>query len=413
MALATQTESGWKLVSRTSGYSPGQIKLPSVVTSSKPVLITHPSTDHITMVAGLATAQGSAPVVAVFDYPLDQTLNTWAVLRPMLLVLMGALAIALAASILIARGVSRPLELLASAARRIAKGDYAPIPQLGRGDEIADLATALNGMSRSVAERETALKDAIFSLETARSEAVKANEAKSQFLSNMSHELRTPLNAIVGFSEMISREALGPVGIRRYAEYARDIHESGTHLSAQFEQMLGIADAESGRLTLARKRFAASQPVYAALRNLAAMAEQAGVTLRIKSDFGSLPNIEGDEAKLQMSFANLIHNAIKFSRPASVVTISGARAGRMVKFTIVDSGGGIAPEDLPVVSRPFYRGRRAFDAMHQGAGLGLPFAKSIIELHGGKLEIESELGRGTAVTISLPCAIETALVGVL
>ena len=413
MALATRAGSGWTLVSRTSGYSPGRINLPSEVTSPEPVLVSAPNAGHVTIVAGLATAPGSSPVLAVFDYPLDQTLNTWAVLRPMLLVLMGALAIALAASVLIARGVSRPLELLALAARRIAKGDYAPIPQLGRGDEIADLATALDGMSRSVAERETALKDAIVSLETARSEAVKANEAKSQFLSNMSHELRTPLNAIVGFSEMISHEALGPLGIPRYAEYARDIHESGLHLSQQFEQMLGLAEAESGRLTLARKRFAPGQPVYAALKHLSAMAEQAGVVLRVKGDFASLPKVEGDEAKLQMSFANTIHNAIKFSPAGSIVTLAGARAGRMLKFIIADTGAGISPEDLPFVTRPFHRGRRAFDAMHQGAGLGLPFAKSIIELHGGKFEIESELGKGTTVTISLPCAVETTLVGAL
>jgi signal transduction histidine kinase len=84
-----------------------------------------------------------------------------------------------------------------------------------------------------------------------------------------------------------------------------------------------------------------------------------------------------------------------------------------VKFTIADTGAGIASEDLPFVTRPFHRGRRAFDAMHQGAGLGLPFAKSIVELHGGKLEIESEPGRGTIVTVSLPCAVESALVDAL
>ena len=411
VALATQSKSGWTLVARTSGYPTGKMNLPSEVSSSTPVLASAPNTGHLTMIARLTTAPSSPPVLAVFDYPLDQTLNTWAVLRPMLLVLMGALGLALAASVLIARGVSRPLELLASAARRTAKGDYAPIPQLGRTDEIADLAIALDGMTRDVAERETALKDAIASLETATIEAVKANEAKSQFLSNMSHELRTPLNAIVGFAEMIGGESLGPVGIPKYAEYARDIHESGVHLSAQFEQMLGLAQAESGELKLARRHFAPGQLVQAVVKNLSGMAEQAGVALDIQGDFASLPDIEGDEAKLRMSFANLLHNAIKFSPPGGIVTIAGARTGRMFKFIVADSGAGISPEDLPLVTRPFHRGRRAYDARQQGAGLGLPFAKSIVELHGGRLEIESEPGRGTTVSVSLPGAQVTGLVG--
>jgi signal transduction histidine kinase len=411
MALATQSPTGWTLVARTSGYEPGQIKLPPAANSSTPVLVSAPATAHLTMVARLTTAPSSPPVLAVFDYPLDQTLDTWAVLRPMLLVLMGALVLALAASIMIARGVSRPLELLAAAARRTAKGDYAPIPRLGRSDEVADLAIALDGMTRSVAERETALKDAILSLETARNEAVRANEAKSQFLSNMSHELRTPLNAIVGFSEMISGEALGPVGIAKYAEYARDIHDSGVHLSVRFEQMLALAQAESGRLILARKRFAPGQLIRTVVKDLSVMAQETGVAMEIWGDLTSLPNIEGDEAKLQMSLANLVHNAIKFSPPGSVVTIGASRAGRMLKFVVSDNGGGIPNEDLPLVTRPFHRGRRAFDGKHQGAGLGLPFAKSIIELHGGCLEIESELGSGTIVTVSLPGATVAGLVG--
>jgi signal transduction histidine kinase len=414
MALAMQSRSGWTVVARTSGYSPGQINLPSEVNTSTAILASAPNAGHVTMIAHLATAPSSPAVLAVFDYPLDQTLNTWAVLRPMLLVLMGALGLALAASVLIARGVSRPLELLAAAARRIAQGDYAPIPQLGRSDEVADLAIALDGMTRAVAERETALKDAILSLETATFEAVKANEAKSQFLSNMSHELRTPLNAIVGFAEMISGEALGPVGIAKYAEYATDIHESGLHLSAQFEQMLGLAQAESGQLKLARRPFAPGHLLYAVVKNLSAMAEQAGVMLDIKGDLRSLPYVEGDEAKLQMSFANLIHNAIKFSPRGTIVTIAGARAGRMLEVIIADRGAGIRPEDLPLVSRPFYRGMRAYDARHQGAGLGLPFAKKIVELHGGSLEIESNPGIGTTVTVSLPSALVSGpLVGAL
>jgi signal transduction histidine kinase len=410
MALVARTDNGWAVVAETSGYSPGQLPWQDALNAQGPVLAGGENAGHMAMMARLATEIGSSPALAVFDYPLDQMLNSYrAVLKPMLLVLIGALVLGLAATVLIARGVSRPLELLASAARRIAHGDYAPIPPLGRSDEISELASALNGMTRSVAEREAALTKAVVSMEAARTEAVKANEAKSQFLSNMSHELRTPLNAIIGFSEIIHGQMLGPIGVARYAEYARHILQSGAHLATQFEQMLDLAQAESGKLALARKRFAPGHVVDRCVRSFSSTAEKAGVMLAIEGDFAGWPEMDGDEGKLERSFANLIDNAIKFSRPGGIVTIRGMRGRDIVKLVIADRGTGIRPEDLAMVIRPFHRGRRAFDGMHQGAGLGLPFAKSIIELHQGSLVIESEPGAGTTVTVCLPIALASEL----
>jgi signal transduction histidine kinase len=403
MGLATRSRSGWTMVARTSGYVPGTIDWPTALAGNAPTLINQPSSDHVTMIAGLDTAKGSAPVLAVFDYPLDQALDAyWSVLKPMLLVLAGALTLTLGASLLIARGVSRPLEQLAVAARRIAHGDYEPIPRLGRHDEVADLAAALNGMTVAVAEREAALRNAVVSLDAARNEAVKASHAKSQFLSNMSHELRTPLNAIVGFSELIQRQILGPIGVARYADYARDIHESGMRLVGQFEQMLHLADADAGKPRLACRRFAPGHAVRAAVEILSPAAEQAGVVLDVDGDFASWPVMDGDELKLQRSFANLLDNAVKFSAPGGVVTIRGSCVRQSMKLVIADRGSGIRSEELPLVTRPFHRGNHAFNALHQGAGLGLPFAKSIIEMHGGSLAIESDYGAGTTVTVCLP-----------
>ena len=209
----------------------------------------------------------------------------------------------------------------------------------------------------------------------------------------------------MGFSEIIHGQILGPVGVARYAEYARHIFDSGVHLSAQFEQMLDLAQAETGRLSLARKRFAPARLIDATVTNLSAAAENAAVRLDVQGDFTAWPEMEGDEVKLQRSVTNLIDNAIKFSRPGAVVTIRGLCAGRMLKLVIADRGIGIRPEELELVVRPFHRGRRAFDAVYQGAGLGLPFAKSIIELHGGSLAIESQSGVGTTVTVCLPIAL--------
>src|SRR5438105_6640547 len=345
LAVATQVGGAWRVVAHTSGYSPRQIAWPRVLTESDPVLVSDESDNHVDMFARLATAQASAPVLALFDYPLDRTLDTYrAALKPML-VLLIALMVALAATVLVARDMSRPLELLAAAARRIAKGDYAPIPQFPRQDEVSELAVALNGMTEAVHLRETALRNAVVSLDSARSDAVTANEAKSQFLSNMSHELRTPLNAIVGFSEMIKGQMLGPIS-SRYAEYARHIYEAGVHLSAQFEQMLHLAQAESGRLTLVKKCFAAGPLVHRSVKRVAGAAEQAGVRIEVEGDFDSWPEMEGDEAKLQTGIANLIDNAIKFSPPGAVVIIRGARARSVVKGEIGERGGGRRRGDL-------------------------------------------------------------------
>ena len=131
--------------------------------------------------------------------------------------------------------------------------------------------------------------------------------------------------------------------------------------------------------------------------------------LEVQGDFADWPEMEGDEAKLQRSFSNLIDNAVKFSRPGGTVTIRGAHAGKTLQLVIADCGIGIKPEELSLVVRPFQRGRRAFDAVHQGAGLGLPFAKSIIESHGGSLVIESEPDVGTTVTVCLPVAVAQEL----
>jgi signal transduction histidine kinase len=412
LALATTNARGqWSVVSKTAGYLPTvQLASPAALMSQDSVIAMEQKDDHLAMMARLVTSQASRPVVAVLDYPLEEALNAYrAVITPMLLVLGSALVAALVGAMLIARGVSRPLETLAAAARRIAKGDYTQMPPIRRGDEIGELSSALNNMTRSIAERETALKGAVASLELARNQAVKASEAKSQFLSNMSHELRTPLNAIIGFSEMIHRQMLGPIAVQRYIEYARHVFDSGAHLLVQVEEMLDLSDAESGKLTLTRKPLNPGGLLSASLETLAPLAAKSGVKLEIAADMGSWPLIEADAAKLQQSLTNIIHNAIKFTPAKGTVTVSGDCVGEMLKITVTDTGVGIHSEDLRLVMRPFHRRKPAFDAVHQGAGLGLPFAKTIIDLHGGTLAIQSAQGIGTTVMIELPLALDAAL----
>jgi signal transduction histidine kinase len=411
LALATpKTDGAWNIVTRTQGYAPRiQLSSTTQLPPEDSIVATEQAGDRLTMVARLSTANMSTPVIAILDYPLEETLNAFrAVITSMLLVLGGGLAVALLGALLIAHGVSRPLELLATTARRIAKGDYTLLPAMNRRDEIGELASALRHMTHSIAERETALMGAVSSLELARNEAVKANESKSQFLSNMSHELRTPLNAIIGFSELIHGQLGGPVS-QRYTEYARHIHDSGRHLLVQVEEMLDLSEAADGKLTISRRPLNPSGILSASLEVLSPIAAKANITLGVPNDMASWPAIDADAAKLQQSLTNIIHNAIKFTPAGGRVAIKGEIAGQSLKIIIADTGIGIRAEDLPLVVLPFHRRKPAFDARYQGVGLGLPFAKTIVELHDGKLSIQSTQGAGTTVTIELPLTVDQAM----
>jgi signal transduction histidine kinase len=409
IVLATLGPSGHWMVAAESSVLARDVNLPSRahVTSLSSVIAIS-GKEYLRVTAPLKTVEGSAPVVAMLDYPLDDALAAYrGVIAPMLGVLLLGLLAMLAGAMLIVRGVSRPLEMLAGAAKRIAAGDYTPPPRLSQRDEVGHLGDALVNMTHSISERESALCNAVEAMEIAKDEAVRANEAKSQFLSNMSHELRTPLNAVVGFSEMIEQQVLGPVGVQRYADYARDIHGAGTHLLGLVERMLDLAQAESHRLVLAGERLSPGAQMMDGVARLKSFAEKSGVEIVCSGDPAHWPQIDGDPAKLRQAFFNLLHNAVRFTPAGGTVAISGRDEDGRLAIEIADSGIGMEPELLATVVRPFHRLRSAFDGQHQGAGLGLPFAKVVIELHGGTLSLESHVGQGTIVTIVLPPAART------
>jgi signal transduction histidine kinase len=203
---------------------------------------------------------------------------------------------------------------------------------------------------------------------------------------------------------MIKQQMLGPVGLPRYVEYAENIHQSGNHLLAQVQEMLDLAETSAGRMAIARERFSPGPLLRAALETLSPVAARAGVRVDVRGDPTKWPVIVGDSTKLQQGFKNLLHNAIKFTPEGGVVTVSGETGHNTLTIRISDTGIGIKEEDIPLVVLPFHRRRRAFDGTHQGAGTGLPFAKAILELHGGQLEIDSTPGKGTTVTVTLPLA---------
>ncbi len=405
IALATGVAGGtWQVVAQTKDYR--NVALPSRHSVEANVVKTN-SGEFLTVTAPLETAAHSAPVFVILDYPLDEALAPYlAIAMPILLVLAGALVMALLGAMVIVGTLAQPLEQLAAAARRIAGGDYGRPERLKQRDELGHLSDALINMTQSIAEREAALTSAISSLEIARNEAERANEAKSHFLANMSHELRTPLNAIVGFGEMLHQQVLGPVGVPRYGEYARDIVDCGHHLLSLVAKMLDLADFESGRMEINRTPLSLATLVRNSVTLIQPLIDKGGLELRVSDDISALPEFEGDAAKLGQAIGGLLHNAAKFTPKGGRIFVSALRTREVIRLGIEDTGIGMQPEEIKVVVRPFHRLRSALDGQHQGTGLGLPFAKIIVESHGGKLEITSVAGEGTRVEIVLPYAIK-------
>ncbi len=229
-----------------------------------------------------------------------------------------------------------------------------------------------------------------------------ANRAKSEFLTNMSHELRTPLNAIIGFSEIIRKEHLGPVGSPKYMEYATDIHDSGRHLLTIINDILDLARAESGKLVIREQVFDFASMVRSVFEQMEPQAAEAELVFTLDQP-GAPIHARGDERLLRQVVLNLLSNAIKFTPPGgrvSVAICSGTDVG--IEFLVADTGVGIPAEDLERVLRPFEQVERALTRSHGGAGLGLSYAVKIVELHGGSLKLESMQGMGTTARFVLP-----------
>lgn len=250
-------------------------------------------------------------------------------------------------------------------------------------------------------DREERLSQLARKYEVAMTRAEAASQAKSEFLANMSHELRTPLNAINGFSEIMANELFGPLGDARYKGYAGDILKSGQHLLSLINDILDMAKIEAGKLTLHYEEVSLKEIVDDATRLMRGKIQDAGLKLVV--DAAALPNIDADHRGLKQVVLNLISNAVKFTPEGGdiVVSLSRLDEGR-VRVAVSDTGIGIAADDLARLARPFEQVEGQHSKTTQGTGLGLALTKSLIELHGGELLMESEPGRGTTVSFDLP-----------
>jgi cell cycle sensor histidine kinase DivJ len=237
----------------------------------------------------------------------------------------------------------------------------------------------------------------------ARDAALDASRAKTSFLANMSHELRTPLNAIIGFSEVTMREMFGPIG-PRYQEYARLIHESGTHLLDLINSVLDMSKIEAGKFALSEEVFPLEETAESALRVLKIPAERAAVLLRLEIAPGAR-QIYADRRAVKQILVNLLSNGVKYTPPGGeVAVVARIAADRAVEICVKDTGTGIAPADLERLGRPFEQVETAAVRAKEGTGLGLALVRSLTQLHGGEARISSVLGEGTTVTVRLPHA---------
>ena len=244
--------------------------------------------------------------------------------------------------------------------------------------------------------------DDLQALNVALEDARLADRTKSEFFANMSHELRTPLNAISGFSEMIYKEIFGPIGVARYREYAGDVNDSANHLLELINDILDYSKVEAGKAVLNEDNVDLSAIIKRSQRLTQTRAQEKSLAIVVDVP-PNLLLLRADGRKIKQILINLLSNAIKFTpdggRVSVLVMIDQKGA---LEIRVTDTGIGIAPEDIPKAMAPFQQIDSALNREHQGTGLGLPLCKSLVEMHGGELRLQSVLGSGTVVTVRLP-----------
>jgi signal transduction histidine kinase len=326
------------------------------------------------------------------------------------LLLAAFLAVGVGLSVLLARRLVRPVTQIGTAAARIGAGAYDERIELRRRDELGGLADELNGMAASlqasvqsleqkVEERTRELQRALAELSRKGRQLEVASEHKSEFLANMSHELRTPLNAIIGFSQVLRQGLFGPVNAKQ-EEYLDDILSSGNHLLSLINDVLDLSKVEAGQVELEVASFSVREALERGVVMVREPATKHGVRLSLELAPG-VDLVEGDERRLRQVIFNLLSNAVKFTPEGGEVVLATASRDHEVLISVTDTGPGIPLEDHERIFEEFQQtdvGVR----QREGTGLGLALSKRLVELHGGRIWVESEPGHGSRFVFTLP-----------
>jgi len=281
----------------------------------------------------------------------------------------------------------------------LTRADGSPLVISINGDPVYDCENRFlgyRGTGTDITEQRKAeqARDAVLRL------AEEANQAKSEFLATMSHDLRTPLNAIVGFSSILNEELFGPLS-ERYQDYARDIRDSGDHLLSLVNDLLDLSAIEAGKVSIEKHHLDASDIVSECQTVIRPRAQSAGVDVALV-----LPEapaiVLADRQALKQILLNLLANAVEFTPPGGRVTLNADCRNGSVAFVVADTGQGISEERLTTLMEPFVRGEKHPYHASEGWGLGLAIVKSLVDRLDGSLEVESRVGRGTTVTVSMP-----------
>jgi signal transduction histidine kinase len=404
------------------------------------VPIAHPNsaafTDRSLTLPQVTRALGSSKSGSTVgrDFREQKVLSTWATVEPVgwkvfveqpegaafapvrekiwrtALLLAAFLAVGVCLSVLLARRLVRPVKQIGTAAARIGAGAYDERIELRRRDELGGLADELNGMAASlqasvqsleqkVEERTRELQRALAELSRKGRELEVASEHKSHFLANMSHELRTPLNAIIGFSQVLRQRLFGPIN-EKQEEYLDDILSSGNHLLSLINDVLDLSKVEAGQVELDVATFSLREAIERGVVMVREPATEHGVRLSLELAPG-VDLVEGDERRLRQVIFNLLSNAVKFTPEDGTVIVATSRVDGDVRVSVTDTGPGIAPEERERIFEEFHQTDVGLQ-QREGTGLGLALSKRLVELHGGRIWVESEPGHGSCFVFTLP-----------
>ena len=320
------------------------------------------------------------------------------------------LLVAIATSVLLARNLVRPIESIQVAAAKIGAGALDQRIDIRSRDELGALAEEFNqmaarleasyvGLEQQVQERTRDLARALGKLDEKTRELETASHHKSEFLADMSHELRTPLNAISGFSQVLRKQLFGEIN-EKQAEYLDDILGSSRHLLSLIDDVLDLAKVEAGQIELETAPFSLREALERGVVIVRENATKEGVRVSLSSDPG-VDTVVADERRITQVVFNLLSNAVKFAPAGSTVDVTAARADGEIRISVRDTGPGVAPEDQGRIFEEFQQAA-AGKERREGTGLGLALSRRLVELHGGRIWVDSELGKGSTFVFTLP-----------